>query len=132
MGAAKGQALQEWRDRATHSLDAFDALTAREGRLHHVIRQRRRHAIPEEPPRLEMPPRGAEILAGWRADVSILGGMFPGEVVDDVSSRALEPELHEFENAGFRAWPGRERPHRRADPGAAQTAAWRVTALEQA
>jgi hypothetical protein len=88
---AKEEALHQYRDRATETIDGLDSIKESEGRWHRIERKRRRLAAPEV--RLSSPE--LEVLARWRADVD-LGGGLTGEVTD--ASRAEgEAKLRQLE-----------------------------------
>ena len=90
---AKEAALHQYRDRATETIDRLDSIRESEGRFHLIVRTRRQLAAPE----VRLSPAELEVLARWRADVNLEGGL-TGSVADasrapgEMRLRELEPQ----------------------------------------
>jgi hypothetical protein len=67
-------ALNQYRDRATETVEELDSIKESEDRAHRVVRRRLRLASPE----VKLTSRELEILARWRADVDLGGGLSGG------------------------------------------------------
>jgi hypothetical protein len=89
---AKEKVLQQYRDRATDTVDELDLIRESEGRPHRIVRKRRRLAGPE----VKLSTPELEILARWRADVDLGGGLT--QPVRDASRAPGEERLRELED----------------------------------
>lgn len=89
---ATERALHEYRDRATASLDEFDAIVEPEGRLDRIVRRRRSL----DPPRLILSSEERSVLARWREPATV-PGLDAEAPVNDVSRPELEPALAALE-----------------------------------
>jgi hypothetical protein len=78
---AKETALQQYRDRATETIDQLDEIRESEGWSHGLVRKRRGLSAPE----VKLSSAERDILTRWRADVDLGNGM-TGAVTD--ASRA--------------------------------------------
>jgi hypothetical protein len=88
---AKEKVLHQYRDRATQTIDDLDEIRESEGRWHRFVRKRRGLSSPE----VNLSSPELEILARWRADVDLGGGLTGA--VRDASRADGETKLRQLE-----------------------------------